>query len=160
MPLPPADRFRALTPRERRFLGVGAAALLAFILYLLAPDAEAPAVELGEAPVTEGLLSEPAELPPPERGTRFAPPPPAAAGAGAASGLVLHGVLGGGPGGGAAIIGFPDGGQRAVRVGRQFLPGLTLKEVGQRHALVAGPGGDTRLALERPPPAPRPDQVR
>ncbi|HEX8256934.1 MAG TPA: type II secretion system protein N, partial [Allosphingosinicella sp.] len=144
MPFLSPQRLAALSPRERLFLAAGLAALLAFLIYLLMPAAEEPPVELGE----EAAMPAPefAPAPPP---AASAPLPPAAPPASVA-GLVLHGVLGGGPGGGAAIIRFPDGSQRAVRVGREFLPGLTLKEVGLRHALIATAGGDMRLEFNKP----------
>jgi general secretion pathway protein C len=63
--------------------------------------------------------------------------------------LLLQGVMGGGPGGGAAIIAFPDGSHRLVRVGREFLPGVTLKEVALRHVILATAGGDMRLEFNK-----------
>jgi type II secretion system protein C len=145
MPFPWPQRLAALSPRERLFLAGGLAALLVFLVYLLMPAAAEPPVELGE----EAALPAPAFAPTPPPPAASAPPPPAAPPASVA-GLVLHGVLGGGPGGGAAIIRFPDGSQRAVRVGREFLPGLTLREVGLRHALIATSGGDMRLEFNKP----------
>jgi general secretion pathway protein C len=64
-------------------------------------------------------------------------------------GLVLKGVMGGGPAGGAAIIASSDGNQRVVRIGREFMPGMVLKEVGLNHAILSGGGMDTRLDLNR-----------
>jgi general secretion pathway protein C len=62
------------------------------------------------------------------------------------SGLVLRGVLGGG----AAIIGFPDGNQRSVPIGREFLPGVTLKEVALSHVVLATASGESRLEFNKP----------
>jgi S1-C subfamily serine protease len=58
--------------------------------------------------------------------------------------LVLSGVMGSG-----AILTFPDGKQRAVPIGREIVPGLTLKSVGIGHAILASAGGDMRLELNR-----------
>jgi general secretion pathway protein C len=66
-----------------------------------------------------------------------------------AEGLVLYGIAGGGPGGLAAVIGPSAGGQRLVKVGRDYRPGLTLKEVGPDHAVLTIAGIDTRLELYR-----------
>src|SRR3546814_300853 len=102
-----AIRFAALNPRERRFLVVGAAALAAFLLYLLLPEGVEPGGErAGEA--ARGPV--PAFHPPAAPTPAIPSPPSRAAPAATLSGLVLRGVLGGG----AAIIGFPDGNQRSV----------------------------------------------
>lgn len=63
--------------------------------------------------------------------------------------LTLYGVSGGGSEGLAAIIGAASGSQRLVRIGRDYRPGLTLKEVGPSHAVLASAGQDTRLELNR-----------
>jgi general secretion pathway protein C len=55
-------------------------------------------------------------------------------------GLRLFGLLGSG-----AIIGFPDGTQRLVRIGRDVLPGLTLVAVRQHNVLLRSGGGDIIL---------------
>ncbi len=135
------QRLAALTPRERVFLGLGAAALLLFLLYLMLRGREEPVV-LAEAPPPP--IAAPA--PPP---VTYAPPPPVQPPVPAASttGMLLIGVFGGGPAGGAAVMTLPDGTQRTVRVGREFLPGLTLRQVGLDHAIVASAGGDLRLEL-------------
>lgn len=139
-------RWAAFSQRERILIAVAAAAFALFLLYMLAPSGEEPGVELAEdIPPAE---AQPAFVPPPAPAA--AAPAPAAAPPASTEGLVLHGVLGGGPGGGAAIIGMPGGGQRAIRVGRQFLPGLTLKEVGLAHAVIATSGGDFRLQFGKP----------
>lgn len=140
-----AGRLDRLAPRERRLLAVGAAAIAAFAVYLLLPGAdgeeaaEAPPVELAEAPPSAATLSY--EAPP----APVAIPEPAASPAG----LVLHGVLGGGPGGGAAIVSDGGGVQRTVRVSRPVVAGLTLKEVGIAHMLLTGAGGDFRLEFNK-----------
>lgn len=138
-----AIRFAALNPRERRFLIAGAAALAAFLLYLLLPEGVEPGGELaGEA--ARGPV--PAFHPPAAPTPAIPSPPSPAAPAASLSGLVLRGVLGGG----AAIIGFPDGNQRSVPVGREFLPGVTLKEVALRHVILATISGESRLEFNKP----------
>jgi len=140
-------RLAALDRRERLFLGAGAIALLAFLVYVLAPADAEPEIELADAPVSVAPV--PAAPPP-------SPPPPSVPAA-SVSGLMLRGVLGGG----AAIIAFPDGGERVVRVGRAALPGIVLKEVALHHVILATASGDTRLefnkaatAVQAAPPSP------
>lgn len=136
------DRLAALSPRERRFLAAAAAAILLFLLYLLLPgEADKREIELAQAPPAAVAAPSAPIVPPPP------PQPPAAAPA--PTGFVLYGVMGGGPSGGAAILGFPDGTQRTVRIGREFMPGMRLKEVGVRHAVVATAGGDIRLEFNK-----------
>lgn len=138
-----AFRVAALNRRERHFLIAGAAALAAFLLYLLLPGSVEPGGELaGEAPRSSVPAFHPPVSPTP---TAPSPPPPAAPAA-SLSGLVLRGVLGGG----AAIIGFPDGNQRSVPVGREFLPGVTLKEVALRHVILVTISGESRLEFNKP----------
>ena len=131
-------RFAALDRRERLFLGAGAIALLAFLIYVLAPADAEPEIELADAPVAVAPV--PAVPPPPPPSTT-----PPSAPAASVSGLVLRGVLGGG----AAIIAFPDGGERVVRVGRAALPGIVLKEVALHHVILATASGDTRLEFNK-----------
>ncbi len=141
---PIATRLAALDPRERRFLLAGAAALSAFLLYIVLPVGGVPAPE------------EPRGTPPPVPAFHQSPPeaaPPAPAGVAAPtaslSGVMLRGVLGGGPRGGTAIIAFPDGSQRSVPVGREFLPGVTLKKVALRHVIVKTRSGESRLEFDK-----------
>jgi general secretion pathway protein C len=152
--LPPSLRQRldALTPRERVFVGTGVLAVFAFLIYFLVAGEES-----GESEPIEMLpVAAPATPPPvpmlPVTPIVTAPPPPPPAGqiAGGIEGLTLRGVMGGGPSGGAAIIAFPDGRQRVVRIGREFLPGMILKEVALRHVIASGGAGDIRLDLNRP----------
>lgn len=158
-------RFDALSPRERRMIGLLAFAVLVFALWLLLrDDGEEPPVELTAAPPVAVSAPAPvAYVPPP---APVAPPPPAAS----ATGLLLVGIFGGGPGGGAAILQAADGSQRLVRIGREFQPGTSLRSVGLNHVVIAQPGGDVRLeigkagatpvaapvAVAAPPPPPAP----
>lgn len=89
------------------------------------------------------------------------PPPPAAVAAavqaapapapipGSALGLNLYGVSGGGPTELAAIIGSGSGGQRLVRVGKDFQPGIRLTEIGADYAILMAGNQPARLELRR-----------
>lgn len=142
---PIATRLADLNPRERRFLVAGATTLLAFFLYLLVSTGgptSVPEESRDESPPPVPAFHQPSsEAAPPAPSTL----PPAAS----LSGLVLRGVLGGGPRGGTAIIGFPDGSQRSVPIGRQVLPGVTLKEVALRHVILATSAGESRLEFDK-----------
>ncbi|WP_324750603.1 type II secretion system protein N [Sphingomonas sp. LY54] len=135
-------RFAALQPRERLFVGAGAAAVLAFAAILSggADEAEDMApVELGDPSRAAGSSAPPLPVASPPSG----PLPPATAPA-PANAFVLRGVLAR-----SAILAMPDGSQRTVPVGREFQPGLTLKSVAVDHVVLASPGGDLRLDLNR-----------
>ena len=122
----------AISGRERRLIAAAALLALALLLYLLLRgDGGGPApVELVAQPVPR------ASAPPPPA---TAPPAPAPD----ASALRLHGLLASG-----AIIGFADGSQRLVRIGREALPGLTLARIEQRHAVLASAAGELRLGFD------------
>ena len=83
-------------------------------------------------------------------------PAPAPAPAPDLSGLRLHGLVASG-----AILGFADGSQRLVPLGREALPGLVLARIEQNHAVLASAGGEARLGFDgaaaapnaAPPPA-------
>jgi hypothetical protein len=68
---------------------------------------------------------------------------------GSALGLILYGVSGGGSTELAAIIGSTSGGQRLVRTGTDFQPGLRLTEVGPDYAILVAGGQAARLELRR-----------
>lgn len=149
----PSDRWAALTPRERRLLIAGGAALLLFLLYLIVrgfsgEDARGGVELADQAPVPPPAGPAPA-VPLPVQPPVAAPAVPAAD----VSSLVLTGVIGGGPGGGAAVVATPQGPQRLVRVGSRALPGATLREVGPNYALFTTASGDVRLELRQAPPA-------
>lgn len=160
------ERLLALSPRERRFLVAGAIALLLFLIYLLWPSDDGGEVELAEAPPPAAA---PVYVPPPPVAAPIAAPPaPPPAATGSAAGLVLRGVMGGGPSGGAAIVAFPDGAQRVVRVGRELVPGMILRQIGVNYAIASSGGSDLRLELNKAgatpvataPPAPTPPAAR
>jgi type II secretory pathway component PulC len=137
------QRLAALTPRERAFLGVGAAAFLAFLLYLLLRGGEEAPVELTTQPPPPVPVATPLSYAPPPPPAPIQPLQPTAS----ATGLTLIGVFGGGPGGGAAVIGMEGGLQRTIPVGREFQPGLTLKAIGIDHVILGSPSGDQKLEL-------------
>ena len=144
------DRYAALTPRERIFVAMGAAAIILFLLYMLWPDGEEPAVELASVPASIPYSApvSTAPLPPPPMSVPVVSAPALPATDTAAIGtIVLRGVMGGGPGGGAAILDTPGGTQRVVRVGRDIVPGMVLREVGLRHVIATSGSGNVRLDL-------------
>ena len=65
--------------------------------------------------------------------------------AGLTEGLVLHGVMAGG-----AVIGFPDGSQRYIAIGRDVMPGLRLQAVQLRQAILASGSINYRLGFAGP----------
>lgn len=140
-------RIAALTPRERGFLVAGALALFAFAVYFFwdseKPDPVERPLTLTEPAATVPPSAPPAPVPP----VAIAAPLPPQASPGAASGVSLRGVMGGGNSGGAAIFSMPDGSQRVVRVGRELVPGLTLRRVGVRHAIGWSGSGEMRFEL-------------
>lgn len=119
--------------------------VLALLAYLMLRGDPAPTVQA--QPVLPA--------PPPAIPT---PPPPAPVPAPDISGLTLHGLLASG-----AILGFAGGSQRLVPIGREALPGLTLRRIEQNHAVFASAAGEVRLGFDGPaegapgaPPAPTP----
>ena len=116
---------------ERRLLA-GAGLLLAILilfLWLRQDPPPPPAPPPAPAPVYRPPT---AEFPP--RPSAPAPDP---------SGLRLHGLLAGG-----AVVGFADGSQRLVPVGREALPGLALRRIEQSHAVFASSAGELRLGFD------------
>jgi type II secretory pathway component PulC len=71
-----------------------------------------------------------------------APPPAPVAPAAPPQGLELRGITGSG-----AIIGFPDGTQRLVPVGREVQPGLTVAALHPNAVVLRGAGIDYRLGF-------------
>lgn len=144
-PLPNAlrQRLAALTPRERLLLGVGAAAFLAFLLYLMlhgGGGSDEP-VELTASPPPPAPIAAPVSYVPPP--APIQPVQPTAS----AAGLMLIGLFGGGPGGGAAVIAMADGVHRTIPVGREFQRGMTLKSVGIDYVILGSASGDQKLEL-------------
>jgi hypothetical protein len=49
-----------------------------------------------------------------------------------------------------AVIGMADGTQRFVPVGREILPGVTLRAVDVHQIILATPSGEARLGFDTP----------
>lgn len=139
-PLSFSDSLRArwarLSPRERFLIGacVVTVVLVLFLLWMRGGgegSAEDTGVELAAAPPVAAPIV---------AATPVTPQPPIAD----VSALVLHGILAR-----SAIIGSADGVQRTIPIGREFMPGVTLKSTGFDHVVLATPGGDMRLALKQ-----------
>jgi type II secretory pathway component PulC len=125
-----------LSERDKRALLIGGAAIVLLLLYLLTRGtggSEPSSVELVQP------SAPPAVAPPP---VAMAPPPPAAPVVDASQ-LKLYGVMGSG-----AVFGMADGSQRFVAIGRDVVPGVTLRRVEIHHAILAGGGGEIRLGFD------------
>ncbi|MEA3014599.1 MAG: ral secretion pathway protein [Sphingomonadales bacterium] len=138
-----------LSLREKRLIQAAGIAIILFLLYLLF-------LRGGSGPVVPVARPEPQAVPqpiPPPPAAVVATPPPAPPAD--ISGLRLHGLLASG-----AVIGFPSGRQRLVPVGRDALPGLTLRRIEQNAAVFDSAGGELRLGFDGPiaaaPGAPAP----
>lgn len=146
--------------RQRIILLGGCPIIMGLAAYLLWPD-RTQAVAIGAVPTSP--LRKPPALP-----ASFVPPPaapPRSTSSPDLSRYVLVGIGGGGEKGRAAIIALPNGGQRVLPAGRVVAPGVTVKEVGMKHAILATAGGDVRLVFGKAaemaptaaPAAPAPD---
>lgn len=121
---------------SRAWLLAGTAGLLlAAGLPALLPSTAPP------MPETSGIDRAPAQTPPPP-----ASPPAAAPVSADISGLTLRGVMGGASTG-AAIVEFPGGRQARFPVGREIVPGVSLKAIEPQSALLSSQDGDRRLTL-------------
>lgn len=127
-----------LSIREKRLIQAAIVLAILVLLYLLFRGGGEPAPLPVATPQPAPL---PAPLPPP---VAQAPMPPQAPPADL-SGLSLHGLLASG-----AVIGFPDGRQRLVPVGREALPGLMLRRIEQGAAVFDNGGGEIRLGFDGP----------
>lgn len=138
---------RSLSVREKRL--IQAAVLLAIIVLisLLLRGG-------GGGDTPQGPIGPVATVAPPSPATYATPPPPAAVpdatasmappvAAADVSQLKLYGLLASG-----AVVGYPNGGQRLVPVGREALPGLTLVRVEQNVAVFQSAGGEVRLGFD------------
>ncbi len=123
------------SPDSRRLaLIVGGGLVLLLLAWWLTAPGDEPPTTSTPAPAAPEPLPVAAPMP---AATVAAPP---AAPVPSTEGLRLFGLLGSG-----AIIGFPDGTQRLVRIGRDVLPGVTLVAVRQHNVLLRSGGGDLIL---------------
>jgi hypothetical protein len=131
---------RTLSLREKRLIqGAVALAIIVLVSLLLRGGGGAPSPGPA-APVAPPVAA--SVTPPPPVAARASPPMPAAD----LSQLRLYGLLASG-----AVIGYANGGQRLVPVGREALPGLTLVRIEQNHAIFQGAGGELRLGFDGVP---------
>ena len=133
-----------LQPREKRVVIGGAAVATLLLAYLLWPTGNGgSAVEL--VPADQRPAPTAAVAPQPIPVVQAPPTVAPAAPAGLTEGVVLHGVMAGG-----AVIGFPDGSQRYVPIGREVMPGLRLQGVQLREAILAAGTVNYRLGFGGP----------
>jgi hypothetical protein len=135
---------RSLSLREKRLIQAAMVLAIVVLVSLLLRGGGGGAPP--PAPVTPARM--PASAPAPARA--LAPPPPPAAIPAATpvpspdlSQLRLQGLLASG-----AVIGYANGGQRLVPVGREALPGLVLIRIEQNHAVFRSAGGELRLGFD------------
>ena len=127
-----------LEPREKRTLAGGAAVATALLAYLRWPaPSDGSDVELVP---TEQRVAAPSPAAQPTPAVEVQAPAPAAAAT--PEGLTLHGVVASG-----AVIGFADGSQAYVAVGREVMPGLKLEAVRLHHAVLAAGTINYRLGF-------------
>ncbi len=134
-----------LQPREKRFVIVGAIVATLLLAYLLWPssgdgNSSVELVPADQRP-TPTVAVTPQPIPVVQAPPPAAMPPPA----GLTEGLVLYGVMAGG-----AVIGFPDGSQRYVAIGREVMPGLRLQGVQLHEAILAAGTVNYRLGFGGP----------
>lgn len=126
---------------DRRLLaGLGGALLLTLLTFAFSgsgDEPEPPPLPLAPTIAVQSLPT-------------LAPPlPVSVAPVASVDGLILYGIGGGGPRGRAALLGTAGGGQRMVPAGKEYRPGLRVREVGANYVLLASAAGDTRLELNR-----------
>jgi hypothetical protein len=130
-----------LSGRDRRALLWGGAAVAVLLLYLLLRDGGSapPPAEQIQADVQATIP----ESPPPV--VAVAPPVAVVAATPMVDVSQLHlvGLLSRG-----ALIAMADGSQRFVPVGREVVPGVTLRGVDVHHAILATPSGEVRLGFD------------
>lgn len=148
-----------LSPRDKRALSGGGGVIALLLLYLLLRGGDSGAereparndvvaIVPVDRPATYATPVQPAPAPPTIVAARVVAAPVAVAPVVVAgnvdvSQLRLYGVLSRG-----AVIGMPDGTQRFVPIGREFLPGLTLRGVDTHHAIITTGAGEVRLGFD------------
>jgi hypothetical protein len=139
---------RTLSLREKRLIQAAVALAIVVLISLLlrgGGGGAAPEAPMGPGtPVAPPSPATYASPPPPPASTpvAIAPTPPPVAGADVSQ-LKLYGLLASG-----AVVGYANGGQRLVPVGREALPGLTLVRIEQNHAVFQSAGGEVRLGFD------------
>ena len=128
---------RSLSLREKRLIQGAIALAIIVLVSLLLRGGGGGAPEPVPATVTPTPVSAPP--PAPVAAATIPPPTPPAD----LSQLRLHGLLATG-----AVLGYANGGQRLVPVGREALPGLTLTRVEQNHAVFQSASGEVRLGFD------------
>ena len=128
--LPKSPDLRPTQHSRPLLLGGGALVILLLIYILLPGGSESPP------------QAEPAVQAPPPIAAPPAPAPPVQP-IGDISTLRLYGLLASG-----AVLGFPDGSQRLIPIGREVLPGLVLKRIEQQSAVFDSGGGEVRLGFD------------
>lgn len=130
-------------------LAIGGGVLLSVTLVMLLKPSESDGGSAGTGVMVSTQPVETARqetFPTPSTAPSETPPATPSPALANISGLILRGVMGA-SGTGSAIIEFPGGRQANFPVGRDVLPGITLKAIEPQSALFSGPGGDVRLAL-------------
>jgi len=126
---------------DRRLLaGLGGALLLTLVTFAFSGSDDEP--DLPPPPLAPTQTLPPLPTPVPQLPVSVAP-------VASVDGLILYGIGGGGPRGRAALLGTAGGGQRMVPAGKEYRPGLRVREVGADYVLLASATGDTRLELNR-----------
>jgi type II secretory pathway component PulC len=133
---------QSLSLREKRLIQAAGILIILFLLYLLllrgGSDPVIPVTRIESPPAPQPISP---TVPQP---VAVAMPPPAPVAD--ITGLRLHGLLASG-----AVIAFPSGRQRLVLVGRDALPGLTLRRIEQNQAVFdSAAGGEVRLGFDGP----------
>jgi len=137
-----------LSDRDRRALLWGGGVIAVLLLYLLLRGGDSgPPAERVQADIAATM---PADQPatyatPVQPPVVVAPVPVVTAPSVDASQLHLYGILSRG-----AVIGMADGTQRFVPVGREIMPGVTLRGVDVHQAILATPSGEVRLGFDNP----------
>jgi type II secretory pathway component PulC len=134
---------RDLSLREKRLIQVAILLVIIVLALLLLRGGGGGAPPPGPmtAPVTGPSVALPPVAPPAPVAT-VAPVPPVLPAADLSQ-LRLYGLLASG-----AVVGYANGGQRLVPVGREALPGLTLVRIEQNHAIFQSAGGEVRLGFD------------
>ena len=129
------------TSRDRRALLLGGAVIALLALYLLTRGGDAPPPD---EPAQNDLSATMPAAPLPAPVVTVAPPVVVAAAPSVdASQLRLVGLLSRG-----ALIAMADGTQRFVPVGREIVPGVTLRGIDVHQAILATPSGEVRLGFD------------